>query len=344
MFLKGRNTDRGRDMVDASGMNQELFDKVHSVLQGTPNRRGFYNANCIWCGKEAKPGQNHFGYRFDPQTGMGFGLCFVCGNRGSLAEIAKQLNLDTHGHTPIVRVPEPAPKLVARWREHPDKLLEGYRSHPRRFDAWRRYKALTSQTVSRFDFGVGRLAFQRENGTWSISRQGWGYVPIYERGALVCLRGRNRTQRGPKWISGTGSTYTLWGVDHVRPGAVTWLCENYVDAAWLMQEHPDWCAVAIGGATTWKAEWAEMLAMRKPELVIVALDRDLPGQATGAFRAKLEKEWIQQRGIQPPPANGPKIANSLLRLGVEAVLFEWPDSAPEKADIGWALAQMKVAA
>lgn len=314
-----------------------LFDKVHSILQGTPNRRGFFNADCPFCGKEAKPGQNHFGYTYDERTGMGGYRCFVCSARGSLAKLATHLRLDTGGYAPIHRNPEPEPKPVARWRQHPNKLLDHYRDHPRRFDAWRRYKPLTAQTVARFDFGLGRLPFQREDGIWYLSHQEWLIVPLWEDGELVGLRGRNRTQSGPKWCSATGTAYTIWGVDFVRPGAVTWLCENYVDVAWLMQEHPQWCAVAIGGATTWKAQWAERLAARKPEMVIVALDNDLPGQATGALRQKLEQEWVQQRGTEPPPANGPKIANALQRVGLNAVLFRWPDAAPVKAGLDWVL-------
>ena len=32
-------------MKDTNDMNKELFDKIHAVLQGTPNRRGFYNTD-----------------------------------------------------------------------------------------------------------------------------------------------------------------------------------------------------------------------------------------------------------------------------------------------------------
>ena len=333
-------------MQNTADVNGKLFDKVHAVLHGTPNRRGFYNADCPFCGKPAKPGQNHFGYSYDACTGMGRYHCFVCRARGTLSDLAthiwgggRDLCPDTASYTPLVRLPKSERKLVPRWREHPDQLLAGYRSHPQRFVAWRRYKALTEETVTRFDFGLGRLPFQREDGTWYLSRQAWLIVPLWEDGQLVGLRGRNCTTVGPKWIAATGTTYTLWGVDSVRPGTITWLCENYVDAAWLMQERPEWCAVAIGGATTWQAEWAEKLAARQPEMVIVALDNDLPGQATGALRRKLERAWVQQRGTEPPPANGPKIANSLLRAGVNAVLFKWPDSAPVKAGLDWVLEQ-----
>lgn len=319
-------------MMTGKGDMSHLFDSIHKQLQGTPNRRGFYNADCPFCGKPAKQGQNHFGYNEQSFR------CFVCGASGGIAKLASHLRLDAVGYTPIQRVPVPE-KPAVPWQLHPDKLLNCYRSNPRRFNMWQHYKALAAETVTRCDFGLGRLPFQHKDGRWYLSHQEWLIVPLWEEGKLVGLRGRNCTQQGPKWISATGTAYTLWGVNFVRPGAITWLCENYVDAAWLMQEHPEWCAIAIGGATTWKTEWAEMLAARKPEMVIVALDNDLPGQAAGVLRGKLEQAWVQQRGTEPPPANGPKIANSLLHLGVNAVLFQWPDAAPIKAGLDWILEQ-----
>ena len=182
-----------------------LFDQVHAALNGKPNGRGFYNADCPFCGKEAKPGQNHFGYRYDPQTGTGFGSCFVCGNKASLAAIAKLLHLDTTGYSaPRVCAPNPKPKPLAAWRKQPDTLLATYQTHPQRYAAWRQYKALTPATIDRFGFGLGRLPFQRKDGAWYLSSREWLTVPLYEDGALVGLRGRNRTQQEPKWISATG--------------------------------------------------------------------------------------------------------------------------------------------
>ncbi len=307
-----------------------LFDQVHTTLQGQRNRRGWHDAACPFCGKPAAKGQVHFGY-----NATGF-KCWVCGVHGSLRTLAEHLHLDAPV-TPVTR-PEPAPVPTARWRQNPTELLRRYRTADR-YAAWRQYKPLTTDTIDRFDFGFGKLPFQRDSGEWYLSQAQWLTVPLWESGQLVGLRGRNRGNKGPKWISATGSTYTLWGVDYVRRGSVTWLCENYVDAAWLVQEHPAWSAVAIGGATTWQPAWVDLLAQRQPQVVIVALDWDLPGQATGAFRSKLEAAWVQERGTKPPEANGPKIANELRRHGLNAVLFQYPDYAPEKADVGWLLGQ-----
>jgi hypothetical protein len=311
----------------------DLFDQVHALLNGVPNGRGFLNADCPYCGKEAKAGHNHFGYNAHSYK------CFVCGSTGNLKMLADHLSLDTAHYTQPVCASEPKPKPIAAWRKHPDKLLAKYQTHPHGFAAWQRYKALRPATIDRFGFGLGRLPFQRKDGAWYLSKREWLIVPLYEDGQLVGLRGRNRSAHGPKWISATGSQYALWGVDTVQPGRIVWLCENYVDAAWLMQAYPEWSAVAIGGATTWKAAWADRLAAQQPDTVIVALDNDLAGAARGATLRRLQAEWVRDRGTQPPQSNGPRIANSLRRAGVHAVLFEWPDDAPVKAGIDWILEQ-----
>lgn len=315
-----------------------LFDQVHAALRGDENRRHWHDAACPFCGKEPKRGQIHFSYN---ETGY---RCFVCGAHGGLFTLAEHLRLNPAPETRHERL-EPRPVQIARWRTNPAELLRRYRTSDR-YAAWRAYKPLTAATVDRFDFGIGRLPFQNDAGEWYLSKSNWLTVSLWEGGTLVGLRGRNRGDRGPKWISATGTSYTLWGADYVRPGSVTWLCENYVDAAWLMQQHPEWSACAIGGATTWQASWVELLAARRPQVVIVALDNDLPGQATGWLRTRLENEWrVEHPLLEPPAANGPRIANALLAAGVNAVLFDWPAVAPVKAGIDWILQQReKVAA
>lgn len=312
-------------------MTSDLFLQLCRHFNAEPDRRGEVWADCPNCGKKARKG-THFSF-----SARG-GHCFVCGFSASLSTIAELLSLDTGDCTPPIR-PEPRQQPIARWRKNPDALLAMYRNHPQRVECWSRYKPLSRATLDRFDFGLGRLPFQTKEGTWRLSRSLWLTIPLWEDGELVGLRGRNVSGRGPKWISATGTNYTLWNVDNVRPGSVCWLTENCVDAAWIIQEHPDWSAVAINGCGVWKPEWATWLAERRPQVVIVALDRDLPGQAEGAFRRKLEREWLAKRGTRPPAANGPRIANSLLRAGVNATLFRYPEWAPEKADIGWILAQ-----
>ncbi len=306
------------------------FDQVRETLGGKPNKRGWHDTTCPVCGKQPEHGQIHFGYR---DTG---GHCFVCGWSGSLQDLAELLRIDGEVVLPVRQ--EQPPKPVARWRLNPSKLLMQYHDHPARLQCWQKYKPIAAETIERHGFGMGRLPFQDDAGEWYMSRSEWLTVPVYDGGQLAALRGRNLTNNGAKWISATGSQYALWNVDNVRAGATVWLCENYVDAAWLMQCHPNWDAVSIGGATTWQRRWAHQLASMRPSQVIVALDNDLPGNGGGAKREQWIEEWkTQHPGAKPPDANGVKIVEDLQLSGVPSLLFDWPDNAPQKAGIDWAL-------
>lgn len=319
-------------------MQEDLFDRVHIALGGKDKAYKTIS-NCPFCDDS----NSHFAY-----SQAGWYKCVRCQAHGNLRQLAQHLRLiDATDYVPqrIVERPKPSPVPVARWRLNPDKLLDGYRRHPRRFELWAGYKPVSRAAIERFDLGVGRLPFyDNKKEQWYMSKSEWLTVPVYEGDELVAIRGRNLGSKGPKWISSTGSQYTLFNVDAVRCGSVCWLLENIIDAIWLMDTYPDWDAVSTGGVS-WRSQWAEWLAARRPEVVIVALDRDLPGQATGEFRRQLEAEWRREHpGTKPPTANGPKIANNLRRLGQQAILFEWPDWAPHKADIGWVLQQERKAA
>jgi hypothetical protein len=252
-------------------------------------------------------------------------------------DLAELLRLDSGEYVAPVHY-EPPPKPIVRWRLNPAKLLAQYHDNPARFARWREYKPVTEETIERFGFGLGRLPFQDEAGQWYMSKTEWLTVPVYDAGNLVALRGRNLTNKGAKWICATGSDVALWNVDGVRAGSTVWLCENYVDAALLMQKYPKWDAVSIGGSTTWRRKFAHQLAARRPAQIVVALDNDLPGNGGGARREQWLEEWrAQHPHAKPPDANGPKIVEELRLSGVPALLFDWPDNAPQKAGLDWTL-------
>lgn len=318
-----------------SDLLQTILDRYPSIQ---PDRRGEYHVDCPFCGKEAHHGQTHFSF-----SDAGY-KCFVCGSSGGLVALSRQFGMTDIPLMPRVeRKPEPTP--AAPWRTNPERLLAGYWNHPQRYTAWQNYKPLTKESIDRHQFGYGQLPFLGKEGDWYMSKVNWLIVPLFEHGELVGLRGRNLTDNGPKWISATGTSYTLWGTDAVQAGDTVWLCENYVDAAWLMQVHPEWKAVAIGGATTWRDGWCDFLWTRKPSRVVVALDCDLAGQASGSTLERLRKQWtVDHPGLAVPEPNGPKIANSLRKSGINAMLFRWPSDAPDKAGIDWALSRKKVTA
>jgi hypothetical protein len=319
---------------------EALFEEIHNRLRGEP-RGEWFDADCPLCGKEAKRGQVHFSY-----NEAGFN-CFVCGNKGGLRALADRLNIagaSGYEAAPAPR-PAPAPKPLARWRENPGRLLAGYREAPGLVAAWQRYKPLTPQTLDRFGFGYGRLPFiDKRTGEWYMGPHNRLIVPLWHEGQLAGLKGRaiEPDDLGAKWICATGSDLKPFGLDLVEAGRVVFVCENYVDAAWLMQERPDTVAIGLGSVSAWRYEYTFALARAHPRLVVIAFDNDLPGQAQGAMRAALEAEWradAKHAGLQAPASNGAKLLRELQGAGLDAALYKWPDTAPAKADIGWLLAQ-----
>ena len=299
-----------------------------------PDRKDEYWIECPKCGK----GDKHFSFSLDG------GRCFHCGWKASLVGVARAFGVlggaDYVPPPPAVATPPRPARPVPPWQADGAGLISRAMTHQDRLTLWQVYKPLTRATLDKHRFGVGPLTFQRASGEWYTPQQEWLLVPLFERGALVGLRGR-KIGDGPghKWLSATGTRYCLFNADSIRAGGVTWVCENYVDAAWLAESYPEFDGVAIGGASTWRDEWAAQVAAKRPKLVVVALDNDLAGQASGTLRQRLCAEWRAEHPDLPlPPPGGPRIADSLRAAGVRAVLYEWPVHAPAKADIGWHLA------
>lgn len=311
-------------------VSNDLFAALAARYPGIqPDRRGYLNVPCPVCGKEPARGQVHFGF-----NARG-GRCFVCGYHAGLRSLAAKLAVDA---TPTWTPPPARIVVDAPWQRDAAAIVARTLAHPDRLARWAAYKPLSPATLDKHQFGLSPLPFQRANGEWYWSRTDWLTVPLYDGNKLVGLRGRNLGTEGPKWISATGSHYALWNLSAVQPGSIVWLCENYVDAAWLMERHPDQVALALGGASNWQPAWTQALAARQPRLVVVALDNDLAGQATGAMYARLQAERRAAHPNLPDLVpNGPQIANALNAAGVTAVLFSYPPNAPAKADIGWVL-------
>jgi len=308
-----------------------VYDRLLDHFRTAPDRDGEVWVTCPACGKE----RDHFS--FSPRGAH----CFKCGYKDSLSGLARRVGLwddQPRRYEPYVP-PPPKPARRAPWLAEASERLTRYVNHPDLLARWQAYKPISAATVRRFRFGLGKLPmYGKRTDTWYESRDDWLIVPLFEGTKLVALRGRNLTGQGPKWISASGSRYALFGLETVEEGDVVWICENYVDAAWLMERYPDMRAVAIGGASNWKDEWAQALAAKQPRLVVVALDFDLAGQAHGKMYERLQAER-RAEGLPPIEPAGPRIANDLLARGLHAHLFRWPEDAPAKADIGWLLAQ-----
>lgn len=307
-----------------------LFDSLVHRLNA--ERRGNeHHADCPFCGKETKRGQRHFSMN----EAKGF-YCWVCGASGSLQRLAAHLNMDagpapTYQHRKPQQERQPAP-----WQSEAVALVVRYAAHPDNVRMWQAYKPVTEETIKRWRFGFGVLPGTAHNRL---------IVPIIHDGEVVALRGRSIDGQEPKWLSATGSVMRIWNLNGIQPGATVWIMENYVDAALFMQAHPEWTALAVGGARSLRDEEVAYIARRRPGQVIVAYDNDLAGQATGPMLERLMSDWRERfhernpgKKLPPTPKPaGPTVVNQLRDAGVNALLFRWPADAPPKADVGWAL-------
>lgn len=304
--------------------NTALYKSLCHKLNTQPDRRGWARCTCPECGEERqrKAAFNTGGFN-----------CFVCGAKMPLHKLAESIGVNGKNadRLPPIKKRQPKPRY---WFREPDLWLQKTLEHPQRLELWQSYRPFTIDTISRWKLGVGVVP------STPCSHARLTYP--YDDNGRVTLRGRlldcDCDERAMKWLTAGGGKAALWGVELLAPRAAVVLCESPVDAMLLMQNDPELVAIApTAGASTWRKEWTQAIVDTSPSLVVVAYDNDLQGQAMGQTRATLAREWLEKRP-RLPVANGPKVANYLLRAGLTVRLYDWKD-APPKADVGWMLTQ-----
>lgn len=276
-----------------------------------PDRRGRYHGTCPKCGKPpfATSGYAASHWSIYP-SGAGFAhKCFACDYGGSLTQLLIDIDEQPLARTPVRHS---APRKPPNWQREPDAYLERVCGALDTYTAWISYKPLSLATLARFRLGVGRLPASRCEHRRLI-------LPVFDAGKLVALHGRAFQAKDPdaKWLTAGGSTKgVLYNADLLTRGCTVIICENMVDTLLAMQETPGIVAVA-GGGVAWREEWSAQIAAARPQRVIVWLDNDTAGHDNAA-----------------------KIAMCLWRGGVRSVTpYRWPNDAPPKADLGWAMMQ-----
>lgn len=308
-----------------------LLDRYHGNPE--PDRRHERHVPCPWCRVAPKERQVHFSYGPGANSRcFGGGKCWVCHAGGNLWKVAARLGL-TDGIAPeprpAKREPPPPPPPPREWQKAPERWLDAYTTNARRYWLWQRHKPLSQQTIERWQLGVGVLP--------SCScRHERLIVPLVQGGEVVGFRGRAIGCDCTKWLVAAGSAKLAYGAAALRPGQIVWIVENNVDALLLMQEHPDWCALAsTNGAGYWQDEWTAQLVASRPRAVIVALDNDIAGQARGATLQRLAREWREAHpeATRLPTQHGPRLLRRLQAAGLPARLYQYPPGAPAKASV-----------
>lgn len=328
----------------------DLLTNILNRLGATLDNRGRGHADCPFCGHVVSRRGYHF-YVYDASYGRGY-VCWSCGARGSLAELAQ--HLDVHGvEAPQKRPERPKPTppwckpgAAEQWRRNAQSRLE------RATRLWQAYKPLSAATIARYGLSVGRVPLWaepqgRKPGKWYGYRHERLLLPLWRGDNIIGIVARAYLPQddGPKWLAASFSDISsLYNIESVTPGSTVIVCENRVDALLAQERDSRAIPVAIGGAR-WQEEWTQALIARQPRKVIVWLDNDLAGcpnaraydTGINEWRRKMEQRLNagQIRAIPPEPQpRGPKIANELARAGLNATVYHWRASAAYRADLG----------
>lgn len=338
----------------------DILDALCAHLHTDIDRHGRAHADCPFCGALSRNRSGgaafHF-YLYDLPHRRG-AVCWSCGWRGSLVALARELDVAGEDSRPVraeyMRPTPPWERIsdsLAVWRRY---VLNDAR-HPQIVSRWQAYKPLTVESITTHALGVSKVPFWDEaRHCWKESRYPRLLIPLVVDDRIVGFRGRayDPHDTGPKWLTASCSETVLVGLEDVRTDQHVIWCENLVDRLLALQVEPS-VAVVTSGGLTWRQEWIDELAAKRPRSVVLWFDHDLSGNGSRYHQAEWITAWrteMEQRRADnpalaarpfpsPPEPRGPIIANALLKAGVRASVYAWPRHTPRGADLGWALMQ-----
>lgn len=303
----------------------DLFETLQQVYGVHPDRSGNCHIVCPACGKPPKRGQTHCSF-YRKRNGDEGWKCFICDAGGTYHNLLDKINYQGVIEYKKQHSKKPKPVKPPEWLDDPETLVQQYESEPMNFVLWNDYKPLSAETIKAHRLGVGRLPASK-------CRHERLIVPLIN-GSIVGLRGRSIDCSCGKWLPAAGTPIEkmpLYNGEAVKPGSTVWICENPIDAL-MVGEKTKYTGVATYAVTYWSDHW--FIPLRRAKQIIVAYDNDCPGNG-GAWRRKEFIEMWNEEHETPPPEvpNGVKLVNRLLKVGLNAMLYDWKD-APYKSDIG----------
>jgi hypothetical protein len=305
-------------------MTTELFSALTSHVHKTPNKKGEVYIPCPNCGKP----KAHFS--FGPRGAH----CFLCGYSPSLSALAEKLGLHDTRPTSAPAYMPPAPK-PRPWQARASELAISFAAAPLAVQRWQAYKPLLVPTIRLHMLGYGVFpgGLHHAAGRCDHPRL---IVPLLSDGAVVGFRCRAVECSCPKWLSPGGSKLALFNADAITAGAPLAIVENPADAL-LIGDHWQMAAVATLGVSVWNDDYTALLVGHRPSGVIIGFDNDVPGQTRNPAIIAAWKARRRARNLPDDETaflSGIKLANRLRAAGLPAIIYDWPLTAPEKADIG----------
>lgn len=294
-------------------MQPDLFNALVHHIHAETDRHGEAHFPCPSCGHESTPRDPHCSFSVRGWK------CFSCGDGGSLSKLAKMVNLNTSDYQPIAYSPKPIERRPATWLSDAERLVTQYEVHPQRVELWQQYKPVSYTNIVKRRLGVGILPLSKCHHERLI-------LPIIDGTMIVGLRGRSMGCDCGKWLAPGGtqiSMYPMYNADSLKPGCVTWIVENPIDAL-LITQTTEFIGVATYSVAYWQETWTQTLQAAKPSMTIVAYDNDLSGNGGAARRESMLKDWSAKHpGLKPIEPAGPKLANRLNQANVSTTLFDW---------------------
>jgi hypothetical protein len=289
-----------------SARDERLFLQLLALTGGRPNRKGMVPTTCPSCGDT----KQHFEFNEH------WGHCVKCGETIGITRLAQLLGAEDYRPAPPPRWRPRRPPPHYSWLDDPG--------------CWRHYLPPVADAV---DYYHGRGFIDESIARW---RLGFGILPphsarcehpryilpvferVEDRDRLVALKGRYldasqcAAMGHPKWLPAAGSKSVLFAAELLHEGVKLVVTAAPYNAILAMQERPGLVAVApSNGEGQWRDEWTAAIAAARPfGTIYVCYDNDLAGRLGGA-----------------------KAAAALRAAGLRVKVYEWADSAPEKADL-----------
>jgi len=228
----------------------DLFAQVQSVLNTTPDARGYVHTTCPGCGRDKK----HFAVFVKGDFMRG--RCVACGhwmNQNAIVETyLKGVPLELRAAPVKVKRPTPG---EPKWKAHADELQFHFSSATNIVQLWQAYKPLPVELILERGLGVGVIpASQCKHRRLT--------VPMYQNGKVISWRARAFECDCKSWLSPYGHPQVLFNGARLLPvekryqaaeyhvsdanslfllpsrGQVVTIVENAIDALWLTMQTP----------------------------------------------------------------------------------------------------------